>query len=161
MSISPEVDTFWRFIVNSVEHILACLDGLPEEDLNWRPLENANSLYALATHTMGNVEENILGVLCGQTIHRQREAEFTMRGNSPKFLRQKWNDLQERIKAALDKLPEAELDRQREHPRRGQLTGREVLIVVARHAAEHLGHAELTRDLLFSSQGKTLPARMY
>jgi hypothetical protein len=29
----------------------------------------------------------------------------------------------------------------------GVLTGREVLLVVARHAAEHLGQVELTRDL--------------
>ena len=45
----------------------------------------------------------------------------------------------------------ADLDRERVHPRRGLLTGREILIVVARHAAEHLAHAELTRDLLMTA----------
>jgi hypothetical protein len=30
---------------------------------------------------------------------------------------------------------------------RGEVTGREVLMLMARHAAEHVGHAELTRDL--------------
>ena len=33
------------------------------------------------------------------------------------------------------------------HHWRGEISGREVLIVVARHTAEHLGHAELTRDM--------------
>ena len=42
----------------------------------------------------------------------------------------------------------ATLDRERTHPRRGALTAREVLIVVARHAAEHWGEAQLTRSLL-------------
>jgi hypothetical protein len=33
------------------------------------------------------------------------------------------------------------------------VTGRAILIVVARHAAEHLGQAELTRDLLRAGRG--------
>jgi hypothetical protein len=41
----------------------------------------------------------------------------------------------------------------RQHPRRGPLSGREILIVVARHAAEHLGQAELTRDLMKAATG--------
>lgn len=38
-----------------------------------------------------------------------------------------------------------------EHGWRGPIARREVLIVVARHAAEHLGQAELTRDLALAS----------
>ncbi|CAN5843324.1 hypothetical protein BH10CHL1_BH10CHL1_01810 [soil metagenome] len=45
-----------------------------------------------------------------------------------------------------------ELTRVRSHPRRGQITGREILLVVACHAAEHRGQAELTRDLLFAAR---------
>jgi hypothetical protein len=46
----------------------------------------------------------------------------------------------------LDGLSEAETMRQ--HPRRGPLTGREILIVVARHAAEP------TRDLMKAATGQ-------
>lgn len=161
MPMVPEVETYWGFILSSVNHILACMDGLPEEDLNWRPLENANSLYALATHTMGNVEENLLEILGGQAVHRQREAEFAVQGSSFELLNHRWSELQGRIAAMLDQLPATELDRVHEHPRRGQVTGREVLIIVARHAAEHMGHAELTRDLLYSERGRKLPQREY
>jgi hypothetical protein len=35
------------------------------------------------------------------------------------------------------------------------LTGREILLVVARHAAEHLGQADLTRDLATAMQAST------
>jgi uncharacterized damage-inducible protein DinB len=161
MFANREVELFWEYIIGSVERIIACLDGLGEGDLNWRPLENANSLYVLATHTMGNVEKNLLDALCGQPIERQREAEFVAHGSSVEPIRQRWRELQERVSVRLAPLSSDDLDREREHPHRGQITGREVLIVVARHAAEHAGQAELTRDFLFVARGKTPPPREY
>ena len=153
-----EIESFWGFISSSIEGIIECLDGLVEDDLNWRPLENGNSLYVIATHILGTAEENILGVLCGQSIQRQREAEFASRGTSFESIRSDWRELQERVKRSLDQLPSGELARKRKHPRREELTGLEVLIILARHAAEHMGHAELTRDLLLVKQGKTPPS---
>jgi hypothetical protein len=161
MFANREVEMFWGYIVGSVDRIIAFLDGLVEDDLNWHPLENANSLYVLPTHTMGNVEKNLLDVLCGQPIARQREAEFAAQGSSVEPTRRRWQELQERLAAGLAHVPSAELDRGREHPRRGRITGRELLIVVARHAAEHVGQAELTRDLLFVARGNTPPSREY
>ena len=156
-----EINVFWSFISRSIDRIIACLDGMSEDDLNWRPIKTANSLFVLATHLLGTTEENVLGVLCGQPVQRQREAEFAAVGTSADTVRSKWSDLRSRVEEALGHLTPEELDRKREHPRRGQLTGREVLIVVARHAAEHMGHAELTRDLLLMNQGKTPPRRKY
>ena len=144
-----------------MNRIISCLDGLSEADLNWRPLENANSLYVIATHILGTTEENIIGTLCGQQVNRQREAEFLARGTSFEPIHRRWSELRNSIKKHLDHLPSGELDRKREHPRRGQLSGRDVLIVVARHAAEHMGHAELTRDLFLVNQGKKPPSRKY
>jgi hypothetical protein len=70
MSHKQEIDLFWSYISRSIERILACLKGLPEDDLNWHPLENANSLDTLATQILGTTEENILGVLYGQSTQR-------------------------------------------------------------------------------------------
>ena len=62
---SEEIALFWRFIVESEDKLIESLHGLEEDSLNWSPLDNANSLYVLATHTMGNIEQNILGgILC-------------------------------------------------------------------------------------------------
>jgi hypothetical protein len=96
-----EIASFWPFITSSVDRILLCLDGLNENDLNWRPLENANSLYVLATHTMGNVEENILGVLCNQNVHRLREDEFKALGYSFEPVQQRWHEIKEYISSNL------------------------------------------------------------
>lgn len=155
------IESFWSFIRKSVDHIISCLDGLDETDLNWRPLDNANSLYVLAIHTMGNVEENILGVLCNQKVNRQREDEFKVHGSAIEPIKQRWRDIQERVSSQLSKLVSIGLDREFGHPRRGKITGLDILIVVARHAAEHKGQAELTRDLLFTARGKALPERQY
>jgi len=161
MSADKEIESLWRYIRRSVDRILSCLDGLDEADFNWRPLENANSLYVLAVHMIANVEANILGVLCFQNIVRHRDEEFKARGSSVEPVLQRWRDVQERISSHLAKLSSIDLDRGYEHPRRGKITGRDLLITIARHAAEHVGHAELTRDLLFTARGRELPEREF
>jgi hypothetical protein len=144
-----ELAAYAGFICRSIDRIVVCLNGLDEGQLNWRPPgPQTNSLYLLAIHTMANAEENILGTLCGQPIERRRGDEFAVWGTAAADAEARWRDLRERLTAALGTLDPTELEREREHPRRGSLTGREVLLVVARHAAEHQGHAELTRDLL-------------
>lgn len=139
---------YWRFITSSVDRLLTCLDGLDEAALNWRPLPNANSLYVLATHMIGNIEETVWGLLCGQPIARDRDAEFSAMGHDARLVQTRWQSLQTHIAQHLAQLSSSDLEQERLHPRRGLLTGWTILLIVARHAAEHLAHAELTRDLL-------------
>ena len=150
MGNTREVDLYWRRIRDSVDELVACLEGIDGGSLDWRPLEDANSLYVLATHTMGNVRHNFLNVLCGLPVSRDRDAEFVARGGSAAEIGARWNELKGRISDAIQDLPPAELDRERDHPHWGSITGRELLIVVAGHAAEHHGQAQLTRDLVKS-----------
>ncbi len=150
--MSTEAQTYGRYVVASLDRLVGCLSELDERGLNWRPpAQGTNSLYALAVHTLANAEENILGTLCGQPVARDREVEFAARGTSPREVEERWGELHARIVAALVDLPQARLEEEIQHPRRGSITGREVLLVVARHCAEHLGQAELTRDLLEAS----------
>jgi hypothetical protein len=146
--VRPEIASFHRFIAGSIDRLIELLESLTPDEAAWRPPANeANSILALASHVLGNAEWNILDVLAGQPIPRDRDAEF-MPDLDAAGIRARWEDLKGRISTALEGLPPRELERERDHPRRGRLTGREVLIVVATHAAEHLGQAELTRDLL-------------
>ena len=148
MQRSREIDLYWHKIRSTVDELVACLEGFDSDSLNWRPLDDANSLYVLANHTMGNVRYNFLNVLCGLPVTRDRDAEFMVRGSSAVEIEARWNELKGQISDAIKGLPPTELDRERDHPHRGSITGRELLIVVARHAAEHYGQAQLTRDLL-------------
>lgn len=151
----------WSYISGSIEQLLKCLDGLSSKDLNWYPIESANSLYVLATHVLGNVEENIIEILYGQKVNRIREDEFKASGDSIEPILSKWSDLQIRVKDCIKNLSPENLTSVRKHPRRGELSGWEILVIVARHTAEHMGQAKLTRDLLFVNQGKPLPMRKY
>jgi len=150
---STEVASFWRDIDGSVTRIVTALDGLSNDEINWRPAApEANTLSVLAIHTMGNVEENVLETLCGQPVNRQREQEFRDSGASASAIQERWHELRQQISSALAKLQSSDLARSYKHPRREQESGWEVLILVSRHAGEHAGHAELTRDLLRASR---------
>jgi hypothetical protein len=152
-----EMDGYYRFISDSLDRMIACLDGLDEGQLNWRPpADGANSVWVLAVHSLANAEENILSILGGRPSTRDRDAEFRARGVSPEALRERWSTLRPSLQEAIRTLPPADLDREYAHPRRGTLTGREILLLVTQHAAEHLGHAEVTRDLLKSGAASAL-----
>nr|HMS60256.1 DUF664 domain-containing protein [Tepidiformaceae bacterium] len=79
-----------------------------------------------------------------------REAEFETGDRDPEVLRTDWVALRAGVTAAFEPLTSAALDDLREHPRRGAIPVREILLVVARHAAEHAGQAELTRQLVLA-----------
>ena len=63
MESSREIDLFWEKIRNTVDELVGCLEGLDSDALDWRPLDDASSHYALATHTIGNVRHSFLNVL--------------------------------------------------------------------------------------------------
>jgi hypothetical protein len=151
---SAEVASFWRFIASSLDRLLAVAQALEADGLHWRPpAPGANSVAMLVRHTLGNAEENLLMILCGQPFARQRDDEFVDRSVSAADLVTAWHDVRPRLEAALATVEAEEMTRIRPHPRRGSVSGRDVLIIVARHAAEHLGQAELTRDLYLWQAG--------
>ena len=111
MQSSPEIDLFWRKIRSTVDELVACLEALDSDSLNWRPLDDANSLHVLATHTIYNVRHNLLNVLCGLPVTRDRDAEFTASGGSAVEIEARCNELKDQISDAIEALPPAELDR--------------------------------------------------
>ena len=158
MSQEQELRSFWRYIAKSVDEVLDCLEQSPQEWRNWRPGETANSLYVLATHVLGSTEFLVLERLCGENVNRQRAAEFAAEGTEVEPIREAWGDLQARVLEGFSRLPEGALDQERPF-RQEMMTGREILLFAARHAAEHKGHAELTLDLITANQGQQPPLR--
>ena len=141
-------EIFLARISSSVDRLLATMDGMTQEQINWRPaVENANSIYALAVHTVGYTGDIILGKLCGHSRPRNQEAEFAAVGGSVEPLRMSWTGLRKQLADALAALPAGALDGRYDYGNRN-VTGVEVLLILARHAHEHMGHAELTRDLI-------------
>ncbi|MBN9387467.1 MAG: DinB family protein [Chloroflexi bacterium] len=149
------VKSFTTFIINSIEGVMKCLDGFDEQQLNWRPpAAESNSLYVIANHVLQNSQENLLKILGGQATSElpikgiSREEIFSAQGNSPQLLYKEWQVLKQEIIRQLNGLSDKELNREIEHPRRGCITVHDILLAVTSHMAEHLGHAELTRDMV-------------
>ncbi len=132
-----------------------CLDGLGEAELNWRPpAPDANSLYVIATHVLGNAEAWVLGIICGQPVHRDRDAEFRARGADASVLTSRACHLSEAFAEALHSLPASALEEMRRPapPLLGigpaeELTVREALMRVLVHLLMHVGQMQITHDL--------------
>jgi hypothetical protein len=142
-------DVFAYSLTGSIERIIACMDGLDADGINWRPpAPETNSLYVLAVHTMANAEQTVLVTLGGEDIPRDRDSEFAAVGASREWVDNRWANLKPRLEATINSLSMDDLNRDYEHARRGTISGWKALAIVTTHANEHVGHAELTRDLL-------------
>jgi hypothetical protein len=150
VATQTEAQMYHERIVDTVGRIIATLDGLSGEDVNWKPPADAtNSLYVLATHMLGNLHENIVHQLGGQPLDRDRDGEFRASGASAEQLQARWEQLKSEVAATFANLAPDALDREYTRPRSGEvLTGRKLMLNTAIHAGEHAGHAEMTRDLL-------------
>ena len=153
--MDAEIESLSRQIRSILERVTACLEGLSEAQLNWRPpIDGGNSLYVIATHTLGNARAFVLGIACGQPLERDRPAEFRASGRDASGLVAQGQRLSDDIEAALTGLSAADLGRRLLPPQslwgEGQaqeISVREAILHVVEHASIHLGQLQITRDL--------------
>ncbi len=63
----------------SLAKIAHCLEQLGQEDVWWRPFDEANSIGNIVLHLSGNVRQWICDALLGRPDRRNRAAEFSAR----------------------------------------------------------------------------------
>jgi hypothetical protein len=131
------------------QRMRAQLDGLDLTLVHRAPAPEANSIAVLISHTLGS-EMEVIRQVAGVPAPRDRTVEFAV---TPATL--DLDGLRAALDAAdrlLDELgPRITPDRLAalvERGERGWRTGRAWLIRNYGHACEHLGHIELTRQLL-------------
>jgi uncharacterized damage-inducible protein DinB len=160
--MTPEAASIAALLERLSHDMLAQLDGIAEPDLNRAlPLPETNSLYALATHTLGAGEYWTLVMGGGRDIPRDRPAEFRASGAYADLVarRDRWlTDLRN----VFDQLTAAELDRvadvaeaQRRPWMGDPFTVRDCLLHALEHTALHLGHIQLTAQLLRAGWSET------
>jgi len=133
--------------------LLDAVDGLSAEQLDARPLDEASSLFILATHTIASTEWNFVEVLAGRSVDRTRQVEFDASAadfeDPAAMLRARWAGARAAIHEALASLDEGEWERLRMQIfLQREISGWAVVCSALAHTAEHVGHAELTRQLL-------------
>ena len=141
--------TSWAYIERSLDRLVTLALEMTEEQRARVPdFEAFNSVATLVGHTLGNAEDNLLGTLCGLKVVYDREADFEAPIVDASDIRRRWDSLQARVTEEVARLSDSDVLEVRQHPRRGEIHGLEVLLVVARHAAEHLAQAEMTRTIV-------------
>ena len=157
--MASELDLYLAELHQLLDRLCQSVDGLSEAQLNWKPpAPEANSIYVIATHVLGNAEAWVLGIACGQPIERDRPAEFRAAGPDATPIVARARDLTRRIEKALAALDETKVGELREAPAQlfgaGQprsVTVREALMHVVEHASIHLGQIDITRDLALAN----------
>jgi len=153
--MDAEIESLSRQIRSILERVCACLAGLSETQLNWRPpVGGVNSVYVIVTHTLGNARAFVLGIACGQPLERDRPSEFRASGRDAAGLTAQARRLADDIEAALAGLPPSALDRRLLPPQSlwgegvpQEISVREAILHVVEHASIHLGQLQITRDL--------------
>ncbi len=153
---SSEIDSFRIRFEYELDRLLETIADLDEEAVNWKPpAPGANSLLVLITHALGSAEEHVVGIAAGLTVVRNRDAEFVAKGAAA-HLASRAADVRSRITEALSSL-EGRLDEERDAPFRRwpalRGTVRDRLVHSVSHTAEHVGHAQITRDLYLARGG--------
>ena len=138
-------------IIDAVQGVMDCLDGLSPDELDWRPATGSgNSLAILAAHVLGSAEEKILEFFGGQSVGRVRDREFVAGAAQASAVVERWTEVKASFPGVVAALPPEAWDTPSGRGDLAQLTGRALLLLVHRHASEHLGEAQLIRDLILA-----------
>jgi hypothetical protein len=154
---SAEIETFRIRFEYEFDRLLETIAGLDDEAVNWKPpVSSGNSLLVLVTHALASAEDNVVRRAAGKTVLRNRDAEFAVTGGASHLIA-RMNEVRGRIADAFAGL-EGRLDEERESNFRkwpAKWTARDSLVHAVSHTAEHVGHAQLTRDLYIAQKGGT------
>ena len=136
-----------------IERILAAADGLSAEQLDAAPWDESSPMFVLATHAISATEWNFVQVLAGLEVDRSRQAEFDSRAASVSdpqgVLAERWGGARAAIESALAGLADDAWESPHYHMFMDKnLSGHELVCRALAHTAEHVGHAEMTRQWL-------------
>ena len=150
--VGISVDELVSYVERAVDQMADIVGGLGDDLANRRPaLPGANSPYAILRHSLGVMEFWGGQVVAGRAIERDRDAEFVATGSVASLVvaTQQAKDTFRVDAAGAD--PSAPPPGS--HPGKGPaelelLSQGSALLHVLEEVTQHLGHMELTRDML-------------
>jgi hypothetical protein len=140
------------------------VDGLADEALDWRPLPAMNSLAVLLAHCDASLRFWLRAAAAEPVSMRdyeegERAASFRASGGSVSSARARLEQLAAEAEEILAGAPATALSAARSWPGGAgpQLTGAECLFRALGHLREHVGQAQLMRELWLAAQDSPAP----
>jgi len=119
--------------------IRTCLGTLSEEQIWWRPNEQANAVGNLVLHLIGSNHYYLEHVIGEHALNRDRDAEFTARATRTKVqIQADWDASVGRTAAVLHRLDPSQMTQSTERTGRST-TFAQILLHVTHHNAAHMG----------------------
>lgn len=117
----------------------AAIEQLSDDDVNWRPGEESNSIANLVIHMAGNLRQRFVAGIGGATDTRDRDWEFNTREHYTKD--QILDTLNESFSTAARALAVVAPERLTERfwIQNRDVTLLDMIFVVATHLSEHVG----------------------
>jgi uncharacterized damage-inducible protein DinB len=148
-----------RLLDGYARHVRACLDALSDEDIWWRPHDEANAIANLVLHVAGSNRFYLEHVIERAADVRNRDAEFGARGSmGTADVGAVWDDAAARAARVLTTLTPARLTEMTERSGRPASIAR-ILSHVTHHNATHVGQiiwiAKLRRPGVFQELTRT------
>jgi uncharacterized damage-inducible protein DinB len=157
--MTPLAQAILDYIDKVTTEALEQLEGIPDDDLNtWRPklgLRDINTFFALTTHLIAAGEYWILHAAGGQWTDRDRPAEFRATGDL-ESLKARFAAWRADSEAMLSTLTDEDLGRRfvRGGDEPVDQSAARCLVHAVAHAATHVGHLQLQRQIWDAEHGQ-------
>ena len=148
------IDDFLLFCGRTLDGTLAAVDRIGDERINVRPdLDGVSTPFQLVTHAFAAADFWCSHIVCGHPTERVRDEEFTAAGTvaelhaSAATLRARLDELAPEMAGAqvLAHQPQTQT------PLEAEWTVGAALIHAYEELAQHLGHLEMTADVLLAA----------
>ncbi len=148
--MDPHVQPFIQMHDQLHDDIYAAIAPLSDREVNWAHPSLSNTIGILLRHAAGSERMWILQVVGGQTIQRDRKAEFGREALSKDALVAELRRAQAETRAVLERLTAADLTRTVEVKWRGTPQTFQVAWAVLHaleHTSYHLGQIQLFKKM--------------
>lgn len=142
-AVAPIVDLF-RDVHHKLRDVVRDRD---DRALNWSPGPDLNSIAVLVIHTLGSELDTLLFIRDIES-DRDREAEFRVHANDATILLEAIDRADAVLMEHAAAISADDLKAKRARPGREPRTGLHQLVNNYGHAREHLGHLDMTVQLL-------------
>lgn len=159
---TSEIATYLRLLDEKFAEVAELLADLPADALLWKPFETspwkgaAGQLGWIIGHSISSTvyllkraEWVMERIDWKQVAGDEGSEEFSAANHDPAYMRARAQRSQRYVHEMLESLESSDLDRSRPHARRAEVvfTVRYEIQHAIEHMSQHIGHAQMTRQL--------------